>query len=158
MPQTSETRREGIPGDYAEIVDALLRFAAGQDDGDAALFASAFCDDAVLDFVQPAAALGATVEAFRGRDAIVGAVLGAVAPLTTSHTITNVRVLAWGEDYAETRGLIEAQHVLRRDPIRRLLLKNRIDTRLRREGEVWRISAMTFEPLWREGDPTVLFP
>jgi hypothetical protein len=54
--------------DRYEVVDALHRFAAGQDLRDAELFASAFAPQAELDFTQPARMLGAELPPFRGRD------------------------------------------------------------------------------------------
>jgi hypothetical protein len=46
-------------------MDALNRFAAGQDLRDPALLASAFAPDAELDFVQPARQLGVELPVFR---------------------------------------------------------------------------------------------
>src|SRR3954462_8579007 len=56
--------------DRVMILDALHRFAAGQDLRDWELFSSAFTDDAELDFVQPAKRLGQTIDVFSGRDLI----------------------------------------------------------------------------------------
>jgi hypothetical protein len=62
--------------DRTDIVDALLRFALGQDLKDPELFASAFAADAELDFRPAAARWGARPPLMSGRDTIVTTVLG----------------------------------------------------------------------------------
>ena len=54
--------------DRVEITDALYRFGAGQDLREAALFASAFSPDAILDFTQPAQRLGMEMALLEGRE------------------------------------------------------------------------------------------
>lgn len=140
------------------IEQALIRFGAGQDLRDAELLATAFSDDAVLDFTQPAAELGVTADPMIGRNSIVETVFGATAPLITSHTITNVRIIHLEETTAEAHALIEAMHVDRMKPARRLLLKNSLSISAERIGHRWQIQSLTFQNLWREGEPSVLFP
>jgi len=144
--------------DRVDIEDALFRFAAGQDRKDRALLESAFVRDAVLDFVHPAGRLGLTIEPFHGRDAIVEAVWGATANLITSHTITNVRIVEREGDAARITALVEAQHLPKDDDTRNLLLKNMLDVELFREHGRWLIARMGFHNMWKEGDPSVLFP
>jgi len=139
------------------IVDALYRFAAGQDLRDRALFHSAWAGPAELDFTQPARRLGVDLPPFRGREHITEAILGSVAHLTTSHTVTNPRVNLAGPR-AQLFALVEAQHVLRDDPTRHLLLKNVYRCDLVIEDGLWRIAHMRIENLWLEGDARVLFP
>jgi len=139
------------------VIDALYRFAAGQDLGDKELFRSAWAAEAELDFVQPARRLGVELPPFRGRDRITEAILGSVAALTTTHTVTNPRVTVDG-DKATLFALVEAQHLPEADHTRHLLLKNFYWCDLSREGGAWRIHRMRIENVWLTGDPEVLFP
>jgi hypothetical protein len=143
--------------DRTEVVDALYRFAAGQDLDDRALFESAFADDARLDFRQPARRLGVDVPVFAGRREIAEAVLGTLARLDTMHTVTNSRVTLAG-DRATLFALVEAQHLLKENHGRRLLLKNVYWVDLTRSGDRWEIAHMRIENVWSDGDPAVLFP
>ncbi len=139
-----------------EVVDALYRFAAGQDLKDRDLFLSAFAPDATLDFTQPAERFGADVPVMTGRDTIEG-ILDTLAPLVTSHTVTNPRVADLGGGRAGLTALVEAQHVSRTDPQRHLLLKNVYDVTLVPAGDRYVVESMTIRTLWHEGDPSVLF-
>lgn len=144
--------------DQRDIVDALYRFGAGQDLSDAGLFASAFAEDAVLDFVQPAARFGISLPPFAGRDRIVESIMSATAPLRTTHTVTNPRV-RMTEQGAHLFALVEAQHVDRDHPERKFLLKNIYDVVLVRaplQG-LWVIRNLRIENVWYEGEPSVLF-
>ena len=141
--------------DRQHIVDALHRFAAGQDLRRPELFLSAFTDDARLDFTEPARRFGADVPVMVGRDAI-GGIMTTLAPLDTTHTVTNARVELQG-DAATLLALVEAQHVTRAAPERRLLLKNLYETSLTRAGEVWQIHSLVIRNVWHEGEPSVLF-
>jgi len=141
--------------DQRDILDALLRFGAGQDLQDEELFLSAFADDAVLDFTQPAETFGATIPAMKGIDEIA-VILTTLEPLRTTHTVTNPRIDVSG-DTAQLFALVEAQHVRRDDPTRHLLLKNVYWVDLSRAGKQWVIDVMTIQNVWHDGDPTVLF-
>jgi ketosteroid isomerase-like protein len=141
--------------DQRDALDALLRFGAGQDLRDEALFRSAFADDAVLDFTQPAERFGATVPPMKGIEEIAR-ILTTLEPLHTTHTVTNPRVEVDG-DTAQLFALVEAQHVRRDDPQRHLLLKNVYWVELSRAGARWVIDAMTIDNVWYDGDPAVLF-
>ena len=141
--------------DTHAAVDALYRFAGGQDLGDPALFRSAFAPSATLDFTQPAERFGAQIPVMPHRDAIEQ-ILTTLEPLVTSHTVTNPRVRVHG-DRATLTALVEAQHVTKTDPGRYLLLKNVYDVSLVREDDHFVIDAMTIRNLWHEGDPAVLF-
>lgn len=143
--------------DHMEIIDALYRFGAGQDLQDRALFESAFTIDAVLDFTGPARRLGVSIPVFEGRQMIADTVLGSIAPLRTTHTVSNPR-LSMDGDRATLFALVEAQHVRRDNSDRRLLLKNMYWLDLQRAGAVWAIRHMRIENVWLEGEPSVLFP
>lgn len=143
--------------DHRDVVDALYRFAAGQDLKDKEMFRSAWAADAELDFVQPAQRLGVTLPPFTGRDQITDAITGSVAALITTHTVTNPRVTVQG-DQAQLFALVEAQHIPKSDESRHLLLKNFYWCDLVREGGSWKVRRMRIENAWMHGDPRVLFP
>lgn len=145
------------PTDRLDVIDALYRFAAGQDLGDQELFRSAWAEDAELDFVQPAKRLGVDLPPFRGRDGITDSIMGSVSALTTTHTVTNPRVTVDG-DRARLFALVEAQHLPRNDPSRHLLLKNFYWCDLVRQAGAWKIRRMRIENAWLHGDARVLFP
>ena len=142
--------------DRYEIVDALHRFAAGQDLRDRELLASAFTLDASLDFSQPARRFGVEMPVLRGRDQIAAAIGAALADVDTTHTVTNARV-AIDENAAELFALVEAQHLPRDDHGRNLLLKNFYWASLARSGRTWTIWQLRIENAWHRGDPSVLF-
>ena len=141
--------------DQRDALDALLRFGAGQDLRDEQLFRSAFADDAVLDFTQPAERFGATLSPMKGIEEIVQ-VLTTLEPLHTTHTVTNPRTEVEG-DTARLFALVEAQHVRRDEPARHLLLKNVYWVDLSRATGRWVVDTMTIDNVWHAGDPTVLF-
>ena len=140
------------------VEQALLRFAAGQDLDDTELLGAAFSEDATLDFSHPAAQLGTSADVMHGRKEIVGIITAVTEPLITSHTITNVRILRLADQQAQAHALIEAMHIDRKNQARRLLLKNSLDIDAVRIGQQWQIKSLKFHNLWREGEPSVLFP
>ncbi len=146
------------PADRADIVDALRRFAEGQDRRDPELFRSAFTPDARLDFREPAGRFNVDLPVFEGRDVITANVLGSTQPLITTHSVTNERIVGFSAETAMLHALIEAQHVLRIDQTKRLLLKNMLTITLRTVHEGWGIEVLQFANSWFEGDPDVLFP
>jgi hypothetical protein len=141
--------------DQRDALDALYRFGAGQDLDDEALFRSAFADDAVLDFSQPAETFGVTLPPMKGIEEIAG-ILSTLEPLRTTHTVTNPRTDLDG-DKAQLFALVEAQHVRRDDPARHLLLKNVFWVDLSRSGSQWVVDVMTIRNVWHDGDAAVLF-
>lgn len=141
--------------DRQAAIDALYRFGAGQDMQDRALFASAFAPHATLDFTEPAERFGGHIPVMSGRKAIEE-ILDTLKPLVTTHTVTNPRVTIDG-DRATLWALVEAQHVERSRPDRRLLLKNVYDVTLIRAGADFVIESMVIHNRWAEGDPAVLF-
>jgi hypothetical protein len=142
--------------DQRGVIDALYRFGAGQDLGDAALFRSAFAEHAVLDFIQPAQKLGAELPLFTGREGIAASILPVVARLDTTHTVSNPRVQVDG-DTASLFALVEAMHLPKGEHTRRLLLKNFYWLKLQREAPLWTITEMRIHNVWISGDPAVLF-
>jgi SnoaL-like protein len=144
--------------DRTEIIDALYRFAAGQDLRDRALFDSAFSLHARLDFTGPARRLGADVPIFKDRKNIGDTIFSNLRQLDTTHTVTNPRVTAYDGEHATLFALVEAQHLPRNDHARHLMLKNIYTLRLSRDGEHWVIDYLWIENVWMTGDPSVLFP
>lgn len=141
--------------DRLAIADALYRFAAGIDLRDKALLSSSLADNAVSDFRPAAAKAGFDYPVIEGRDAIVAAIMGSLASLDTSHSVTNQRITIAG-DTARMDALVEAQHVPRDDHARHYLMKNRYDVELARKGNGWVITRNTVDNIWRAGDPAVL--
>ena len=142
--------------DYVQAMDAVYRFAAGQDLGDRELYESAFTADAVLDFRQPAALFGADLPLMEGRDTIMELAFPATHALLTTHTVTNGRLTPTPRG-ADLYALVEAQHIHPRSD-RRLLLKNHYFVAVVPEEPGARIERLVIENAWVEGDPQALFP
>ena len=155
---SSSADRLQVP-DSGTVVDALLRFALGQDmrrtPGARELFASAFTEDAVLDFRPTAVALGLEVPLMEGRDMIVGIILNPDTHIDTTHVVSNARVQVDG-DRARLTALVEAQHLPTGDHSRHALLKNFYDVELRLEDGLWRMAHVLIENVWFTGDPAVI--
>lgn len=156
-PATVAASSSPAPNDIYEIVDALHRFAAGQDQRDRELFESAFSADAVVDFTGPAKRFGVDLPIFRGRTAIADTIMGTTAGLDTTHSVTNPRIQVT-HARAHLSALVEAQHLPKGDHSRHLLLKNVYTLELSRAGTGWVIDHMKIDNVWYTGDPTVLLP
>jgi SnoaL-like domain len=141
--------------DELSAIDALYRFAQGLDNDDATMLSSAFAEDAIADFSPAAAKLGIPFPLLSGRDNIVGALSGFVAPLTTSHSIANPRVAING-DSASLSALVEAQHFPAKDHTRYLLMKNRYQVEQVRSGSQWLIKSVVIHNIWSQGDVSVI--
>lgn len=143
--------------DRTEIVDALHRFALGQDLKDAALFASAFAADAELDFRPAAARWGGNPPLMVGRDTIVTTILDSfTGRVDTTHQVANPRIAIDG-DTARLTALVEAQHLLSADHSTFALLKNPYDVELVRDGRRWVVRRMRIGNTWYRGDPAAIF-
>ena len=135
--------------------DALLRFAAGTDEGDAALIASAFSAQAIVDFGPCGDKLGLPFPPLEGRDAIVGFLAGTSVHQITSHVVTNVRVKDMPKR-AEMRALVEATHIVRADPSRRFRMLDRYFAEVVLNAGDWRIERLVIDNIWFEGDPRIM--
>ncbi|MDF3140097.1 MULTISPECIES: nuclear transport factor 2 family protein [unclassified Streptomyces] len=143
--------------DRTEITDALYRFALGQDLKNRELFASAFAEDAELDFRPAAAKWGAKPPLMAGRETIVTTILGLfTGQVDTTHQITNPRVAVDG-DTARLTALVEAQHLLTADHSKHALLKNHYAVDLVRHGDSWVIQHLHIDTAWYTGDPAAIF-
>lgn len=140
------------------IEQALFCFAAGQDLDEPDTLAKAFTAGASLDFRHPAATLAVELDIMHGGPEIVSTIVAATKHLITSHTISNVRVRELSAGRALAHALIEAMHVERETPGRRLLLLNSLDIEAVQLEGAWKIAALRFTNLWRIGEPVVLFP
>ncbi len=141
----------------AEIVDALYRFALGQDLHDSELFASAFAEDAVLDFRPAAEKLGLRSALMVSRETITSTIIPMFfRRVDTTHTVTNPRVVLRG-DIAWLTAHVEAQHLLSADHTRFALLKNLYDVTLSRKAYRWVITNLTIHNVWFRGDPQAIF-
>ncbi|MFI6503048.1 nuclear transport factor 2 family protein [Nonomuraea typhae] len=154
----TDIRVSADPSDFLEITDALHRFALGQDLKDGELFASAFAEDAVLDFGPASAAWGGSAPEMSGRDTIVATILDSfTGRVETSHQVTNPRVRVEG-DRARLTALVEAQHLLSADRGVHALLKNLYDVELVRQPDGrWLLSRVVISNLWFTGDPVAVF-
>jgi hypothetical protein len=141
--------------DKIAVVEALYHFAAGIDLRDPALLASSLAENAVSDFGSAAAKVGFEYPPIEGREAIIAAVSSSVTSLYTTHSVSNPRVTLDG-DKAHLDALVEAQHVPHNDSSRHYLMKNRYSVELLREGDVWVISRITVDNIWRDGDQAVM--
>jgi hypothetical protein len=146
--------------DRTEITDALYRYAAGLDLGDAELMTSALTEDAIVDLSAATGKLGLDFPVLGPRDVAVTALVTAVGPLDTSHSITNVRIEITG-DTATARCYAQANHYLPGDgPLpqrtRHALMMNRYTAEMARDGARWRIRRLLIDCAWFEGDPLVL--
>ncbi|WP_220201372.1 nuclear transport factor 2 family protein [Reticulibacter mediterranei] len=146
--------------DRTEIADALYRYAAGLDLGDADLLSSAFTEDVIFDFASAASKIGVQFPVLSARDVVVKTLLAVLGPLDTSHSLSNLRMTISGER-ATLQAYVLAQHFSpgegpRPDQSRHALLMGRYDASLVRDAELWRISRLTIDTVWFEGDPTIV--
>jgi ketosteroid isomerase-like protein len=143
------------PATHLAVVDALYGFAEALDTKDAEAFAAVFLEDGTLDFSPGGRTLGLDFPPIEGRDQIVEGIFGALATITTTHTIGNPRVTLDG-DRARATALVEAQHVVTADRTRHLLLKNRYTVDLEADGPGWRIRRLEIATVWWTGEPALL--
>ena len=136
-------------------MDALYRFGAGEDLGDPDLLASAFSEDAIVDFGPCGRKMGLDFPPVAGGDAIVRFLSATGRTQTTSHVISNGRVEAAGAE-ARLRALVDATHVLKSDQSRRCRMMNWYEASLVRDARLWRIRRLVIASTWFTGDPQVL--
>jgi SnoaL-like domain len=146
--------------DRTEIADAIYRYTAALDHGDATLMESALTTDAVVDLTRMTAKIGLEFPVLSPRQVVVGALIGAVGPLDTRHSVSNIRIEIDG-DTAIARCRAQARHFLRREgPLpnrtRHALAMNRYTAQLVRDGRRWRISQLVIDCALFAGDPQVL--
>jgi hypothetical protein len=146
--------------DHHDVVDTLLRYTGGLDLADAALMTSALTEDAVVDLTPATTRIGLDFPVLAPRDTVVGALVGAVGPLDTSHSVTNARTTVDGDE-ATLTAYAHAVHFLpgtgpdhRRTEKAEMM--NRYTTRLVRQDGTWLIRHLSIDNLWFAGDPQIL--
>ncbi|MCZ2828881.1 nuclear transport factor 2 family protein [Modestobacter sp. VKM Ac-2986] len=146
--------------DHHDIVDTLLRYTGGLDLADAELMTSALTEDAVVDLTPATTKIGLDFPVLAPRDTVVGALVGAVGPLDTSHSVTNARTTVDGDE-ATLIAYAHAMHFLpgtgpdhRRTEHAEMM--NRYTTQLVRQDGTWRIRHLSIDNLWFDGDPQIL--
>ena len=145
-----------VPGDdRLGACDALLRFAAGTDEGDPELLRSAFALQAVVDFGPCGEKLGLPFPPLEGCDAIVGFLAGTSVHQITSHVVTNLRVMTAPAGVA-VQALVEATHIVRTEPSRRFRMLDPYAATLTRHEGGWRIERLVIDNIWFEGDPRTM--
>ncbi|WP_432570244.1 nuclear transport factor 2 family protein [Kineococcus sp. SYSU DK005] len=149
-----------VLADHHDVVDAVLRYTTALDLADADLMTSALTEDATVDLTPATAKIGLEFPVLSPRETVVGALIGAVGPLDTSHSVTNARTEVTG-DTAVLRCYAQAMHFLPGqgpDPARttHALMMNRYTVQLVRDGATWRIRHLSIDSAWFEGDPAVL--
>ncbi|WP_327286824.1 nuclear transport factor 2 family protein [Streptomyces sp. NBC_01198] len=155
----SEQTTQDITDRY-EITDAIHRYTAALDEGDSALLESSLTEDAVVDLTPATGKIGLDFPVLSPREVVVRALIGAVGPLDTSHSVTNVRTEITG-DTATVRCYAQAQHFLpgdgpRPEATRHALMMNRYVADVVRDGQRWRIRRLVIDSAWFTGDPQVL--
>ncbi len=145
--------------DRTEIADALYRYAAGLDLGDADVLASSFAEDIIFDFTPAANKAEVEFPVLSSRGVVVKSLIATLGPLDTSHSVSNIQTTVDG-DSATLKAHILAQHFLpgqgpRPDCTKHALVMNRCNADLVRDGDTWRISRLTIDNVWFEGDPAV---
>jgi SnoaL-like domain len=142
-------------GELLEVMDALYRFGAGVDRNDGALLATAFSDDAVVDFGPCGRKMGLDFPVLTGGEAIVGFLCANAQTQTTSHVITNGRAQVDG-DAGRLRALVDATHLPKDDHSRRCQMMNWYEVDLVKDGNMWRIRRLVISNAWFTGDIQVL--
>ncbi len=145
--------------DRFEIADTMHRYAFGLDHGDPDSLASAFAEDATIDFSSGGKKLGLDFPVLTGREAIVRTLIPMLGPLDTSHTTSNLQIEVSG-DTATLHGYLMSQHFMPRQGSTCssdfALLMNRYDAELVRDGAKWRFKRVVIDNAWAQGDPGIL--
>lgn len=141
--------------DTAEVLDALLRFGAGVDHDDASLLATAFSDDAVVDFGPCGRKMDLDFPVLTGAETIVGFLGANAGKQTTTHAITNGRASIDG-NVAKLRALVDATHLPKGDHSRRCRMMNWYEMELVKDAGLWRIRRLVINNAWFSGDVQVL--
>ena len=141
--------------ELGDLMDVLYRFGAGVDHNDTALLATAFSEDAVVDFGPCGRTMGLDFPVLTGGETIVGFLSANAQTQTTSHVITNGRAQVDGST-ARLRALVDATHLPQRDHSRRCQMMNWYDVDLLKTGDFWRIGRLVISNAWFTGDIKVL--
>ena len=144
-----------LAAERLEVMDALLRFGAGVDHYDGELLATAFSDDAVVDFGPCGRAMGLDFPVVTGGDTIIRFLRATAEAQTTTHVIINGRAKIEG-DAARLRALVDATHLPKGDHSRRCQMMNWYDVDLVRDENLWLMRRLVISNAWFTGDTQVL--
>lgn len=135
--------------DRGEVLDVLARFAHGIDGRDWDLYRSVFDDEIDLDYssYRPGSAGRTSADAWVDRARALFPGLDA-----SQHAMFNSAVSGEGDELT-VRSSMRAEHFLDGD---RYTLGGHYVHRLRRDGQRWRITAVTLSVAWEEGDKALL--
>jgi hypothetical protein len=158
MPDDIPVALDVIPP-TADPADALIRFAFGLDAGDKEILESAFTEDILFD-VSRVGDEQSGFPAIEGRESVVGMLLMSMGPLDTMHALSNFRVHVAG-DTARLNCYAMAQHYRpgegpSRTTTDQVMMGNKYDAVLVRDGQTWRIKRLTIVTIWSQGNPDVL--
>ena len=158
MPEAIPATIDTIPA-TADPEDALNRFAFGLDAADRGLLESAFTDDVLFD-VSRVGDEDSGSPPIEGRESVVGMLLMSMGPLDTMHALSNFRVRVDG-DRAVLNCYAMAQHFRpgegpSRHTTDQVMMGNKYDAELVRDGDIWRIKRLTIVTVWSQGNPDVL--
>ncbi|PYE18485.1 SnoaL-like protein [Williamsia limnetica] len=158
MPDDIPVALDVIPP-TADPADALIRFAFGLDAGDKEILESAFTEDILFD-VSRVGDEQSGFPAIEGRESVVGMLLMSMGPLDTMHALSNFRVHVDG-DTARLNCYAMAQHYRpgegpSRTTTDQVMMGNKYDAVLVRDGQTWRIKRLTIVTIWSQGNPDVL--
>lgn len=142
-------------GEPWEVMDALYRFGAGIDHNDGELLATAFSDDAVVDFGPCGRAMGLDFPLLTGGDTIVRFLRATAEAQTTTHVITNGLAEIEG-NAARLRALVDATHLPKGDHSPRCQMMNWYDVDLVKDENLWRMRRLVISNAWFTGDTQVL--
>ena len=142
-------------GELPGVMDAMYRFGAGVERNEKDLLATAFSDDAVVDFGPCGRAMGLDFPVLTGGETIVGFLCATAERQTTSHVITNGRAKVDGHA-AGLRVLVNATHLPKGDHSRRCEMMNWYDVDLVKQTDLWRMRRGVISNAWFTGDIQVL--
>ena len=141
--------------DTLAVTDALYRFGFALDRDNLALLDSVFDEHAAIDFGPCGRKLGLDFGSVAGRASIVDFLTAQHETQCTTHVVTNMRVELEGS-VATLHALVDTTHLVRSDRARRLRMLNWYDAELVRADGPWRISWLTIDNAWFEGDSKIL--
>ena len=117
--------------DRIALQDLMLRYAAGIDDRDLALYRSCFCDDVeVVNF---------GTQTYHGVDAWLDYVWQALAKYSATQHLLGPQLASVEGDYADARSDVQALHYLKNNESERLILWGTYKSRMRRVDGEWKI-------------------
>ncbi len=131
MGETSEI------ADRLALMDVMLRYAAGLDDGDMDMYAACFTDDVI---VYPGAG-----DPIRGRDNWLAYVRHRLLAYGATQHMLGPQLAIITGDSAECRTDVQATHFYKDDMTRTMTLWATYRTEMKRVGQGWKITSHRLE-------------